>query len=98
MNLDTLSSDNSAEMSESWRVFQSLIVWGKKLFHIGILTGRGNLKNHLVLIPATPVLWDKVICRDSGSTFLTFYGLMSLYGTKGLGISIMHFYAVAVII
>ena len=31
--LDTQSSDNSTEeMSESGRAFQSLIVWGKKLF------------------------------------------------------------------
>ena len=32
VNLDMQSSDNSAEMSESGRAFQSLIVWGKKLF------------------------------------------------------------------
>ena len=33
MNLDTQSSDSSAEeMRESGRSFQSLIVWGKKLF------------------------------------------------------------------
>ena len=33
VNLDMQSSDSSAEeMSESGRAFQSLIVWGKKLF------------------------------------------------------------------
>ena len=33
VNLDMQSSDNSAEeMGESWRAFQSMIVWGKKLF------------------------------------------------------------------
>ena len=33
VNLDTQSSDNSTEeMSESGSAFQSLIVWGKKLF------------------------------------------------------------------
>ena len=42
---------------------------GKEAFLIGILTSRGNLKDQLVLISATPVLWDKVICRDSGFTF-----------------------------
>ena len=46
VNLDTQSSDNSAEeMSESGRAFQSLIVWGKKVFLIGFLTSRGNLKD-----------------------------------------------------
>ena len=47
VNLDMQSSDNSAEeISESGRAFQSLIVWGKEAFLIGILTSRGNLKNH----------------------------------------------------
>ena len=42
---------------------------GKEAFLIGILTSRENLKDKRVLIFATPVLWDKVICRDSGFTF-----------------------------
>ena len=47
VNLDTQSSDNSTEeMSESERSFQSLIACGKEAFLIGILTSRGNLKDH----------------------------------------------------
>ena len=45
---------------------------GKETFLVGIFTSSGNLKDQLVLISATPVLWDKVICRDSGFTFKTF--------------------------
>ena len=42
---------------------------GEEAFLVGIFTSRGNLKDHRVLISATPVLWDKVICRNSGFTF-----------------------------
>ena len=42
---------------------------GKETFLVGIYISRGNLKDQRVLISAAPVLWDKVICRNSGFTF-----------------------------
>ena len=42
VDLDMQSSDNSAEeMSESGRAFQSLIVWGKKVFLYESLLAEG---------------------------------------------------------
>ena len=62
VHLDTLSSDSSEEeIRNSGRSFQSLIVWGKKLYY-----------RQGMLIPATPSLENKVICRYPGFTFQTF--------------------------
>ena len=33
--------------------------------------GGGYLKCHLVMISAKPILWDKVICRNSAFPFQT---------------------------
>ena len=56
VNLDTKSSDNSAEeIRESGSSFQSLIVWGKAM-QICIW----YLKCQGVLIPTMPIFWDKV--------------------------------------
>ena len=42
-----------------------------KEFFVDIFTCRGNLKDHLVLIPAMPFFWDTVICRNSGFELCT---------------------------
>ena len=46
--------------------------FGKEAFLVVIFTSSGNLKDQWVLISATPVLWDNVICRNSGFIFKTF--------------------------
>ena len=45
---------------------REVILLGKIFFFVDIFTCRGNLKGHLVLIPAMPLFWDTVICRNSG--------------------------------
>ena len=41
MNLDTQSSDSSEEeIRDSGRLFQSLIVWGKKLYILDVMGAR----------------------------------------------------------
>ena len=44
---------------------------GKEAY-IGVCISRVYLNRHCVLISATPLWGDKVICRNSGLTFQTF--------------------------
>ena len=41
---------------------------GKEAMLIGVCTSKGCLKCHRVLVSATYIFWNKVICRNSGFT------------------------------
>ena len=70
MNLDTQTPDISAEViREVIPVTDSL---RKEAMFVCVCSSEVCLKCHSVLISATPILWDLVICRNSTFTFHTF--------------------------
>ena len=54
-------------------VIQDLDGRRKEALFIGVWTGKGYLKCQGVLVSATSIFWDKVMCMNSGFTFQNFY-------------------------
>ena len=73
VNLVTESTAHSeAEIRESVKRFQSLIVWGEETGLVYISPSHWDLECQGVMIPGTPDGGNKVICGYTGCTLQTF--------------------------